>query len=160
MVTRLVMPSPRCHSLSPPRLRQLVEYHVPLDKVRSPDPPYFPQGLVMDPSILVRPASLWTPFEFSFNMPPDHMAPHMDEDLLPYKPLDSVTHVVGLLQVCRLKCINNMVARVTRLAMDGRANICITGILSLLGDVKTIPPLPILVATTLGSISLDDCCTK
>jgi hypothetical protein len=44
--------------------------------------------------------------------------------------------------------------------MDGGANICITGILSLLVDVKTIPPLPILVATTSGFILLDDCCTK
>ncbi len=170
-VTRLVMPSPWCHSPSPPHWRQLVEYHVPLDKARSPDPPYFPQGLVMDPSILVRPASLWTPFEFPFDMPPDHMAPRMDEDLLPYKPMDSMTHVIDLLQVCRLKCISNMVAQVTRLAvapdaldnpllMDGGANICIMGILSLLVNIKTIPPLPILVAVTLGSISLDDCCTK
>jgi hypothetical protein len=44
--------------------------------------------------------------------------------------------------------------------MDGGANICITGILNLLVDVETIPPLPILVATTSGSFSLDDCCTK
>jgi hypothetical protein len=103
------MPSPRRHSPSPPRWHQLVEYHVPLDKVHSPDHPYFPQGLVMDPSILVRPASPWTPFEFQFNMPPDHMAPCMDEDLLPYKPMDSVTHVVGLPWVCGLKCVNDMV---------------------------------------------------
>jgi hypothetical protein len=104
-------------------------------------------------------------------MPPDHMAPRMDEDLLPYKLMDSVAHVVSLPWVCGLKCVNGMVTRVTRLEvapdalnnpslMDGRANICITGILSLLVNVKTIPPLPILVATTLGSISLDDCCTK
>ena len=44
--------------------------------------------------------------------------------------------------------------------MDGGANICITGILSLLVGVKTIPPLPISVATTSGSFSLDDCCRK
>ena len=44
--------------------------------------------------------------------------------------------------------------------MDSGANICITGILSLFLDVETIPPLPISVATTLGSLSLDDCCTK
>jgi hypothetical protein len=99
------------------------------------------------------------------------MAPRIDEDLLPYKPMDSMTHVVSLPWVCGLKCVNDMVARVTRLAvasdalnnpslMDGGANICITGILSLLVDIKTIPPLPILVATTSGSILLDDCCTK
>jgi hypothetical protein len=79
--------------------------------------------------------------------------------------------VVGLPWVCSLKCDNNMVARVTQLAVamdaldnpsliDGGANICITGILSLLVDIESIPPLPISVATTLGSISLDDCCTK
>jgi hypothetical protein len=44
--------------------------------------------------------------------------------------------------------------------MDGGANICVTGILGLLVDVLSIPPTPILVATTLGSISIDDCCTK
>jgi hypothetical protein len=125
----------------------------------------------MDPSILVRPTSPQTLFEFPFDMPPDHTAPCMDKDLLPYKPMDSLTHVVGLPRVCGLKCINNMVAQVTRLAvatdalnnpllMDGGANICITGILTFLVDVETIPPLPILVATTLDSISLDDCCTK
>jgi hypothetical protein len=65
----------------------------------------------------------------------------------------------------------DMVARVTWLAvamdalknpslMDGGANICITGILSLLVDIESIPPLPISIATTFGFISLDDCCTK
>jgi hypothetical protein len=44
--------------------------------------------------------------------------------------------------------------------MDGGANICITGILGLLVDVVTIPPIPISVATKTGSISVDDCCTK
>jgi hypothetical protein len=46
--------------------------------------------------------------------------------------------------------------------MDGGANICITGILGLLVDIVSIPPLPILVlvATTTGSFLLDDCCRK
>jgi len=44
--------------------------------------------------------------------------------------------------------------------MDGGANICITGLLDLLVDVEPIPPLPISVATTSGTFSLDDCCTK
>jgi hypothetical protein len=70
----------------------------------------------------------------------------MDEDLLPYKLMDGMTCVVGLPRVCGLKCDNDMVAQVTRLAvaidaldnpslMDGGANICITGILSLMVDV-------------------------
>ncbi len=44
--------------------------------------------------------------------------------------------------------------------MDGGANICLTGILYLLVDIVSIPPLPILVTTTSGALSLDDCCTK
>jgi hypothetical protein len=44
--------------------------------------------------------------------------------------------------------------------MDGGTNICITGILGLLVDVVSIPPIPISVATTSGSISIDDYCTK
>jgi hypothetical protein len=44
--------------------------------------------------------------------------------------------------------------------MDGGTNICITGILGLLVDVISIPPSPILVANTSGSLLLDDCCTK
>jgi hypothetical protein len=170
-VTRLAVPLTCRRTPSPPRQRKLVEYHVPLDKAHPPDPPCFPQGLVMDPSILIRLVLPRTPFEFPFDMPTDHMAPHMDVDLLPFKPMDSVTHIKGLLRVCGLKCDNNMAAWVTRLAMamdaidnpslmDRRANICITGILSLLVNVETIPPLPILVATTSGSTSLDDCCTK
>jgi hypothetical protein len=44
--------------------------------------------------------------------------------------------------------------------MDGSTNICIMGILWLLVDMVSIPPLPIGVATTLGSFLVDDCCTK
>jgi len=44
--------------------------------------------------------------------------------------------------------------------MDGGANICLTGVLDLLVDVVSIAPLPISVATKLGDISMDDCCTK
>jgi hypothetical protein len=41
--------------------------------------------------------------------------------------------------------------------MDGGANICLTGILSLLVDVVSIPPLPISITTISGALSLDDC---
>ncbi len=44
--------------------------------------------------------------------------------------------------------------------MDGGANIFLTGVLDLLVDVVSIAPLPILVATKAGTVSLDDCCTK
>jgi hypothetical protein len=171
VVTRLVLPSLWCHSPSPPRQCQLVEYHVSLNKAHSSDPAHFLQGSVMAPSILVRPAPPQTPIKFPFDMTTALTAPHMDKDLLPFEPMDSVTHIVGLLRVCGLKCNNDMVAWVTPLtvAMDeidnpslmgGGANICITGILSLLVDIEMIPQLPILVTTTSGSISLDDCCTK
>ena len=46
------------------------------------------------------------------------------------------------------------------LMMDGREDICITGILTLLVDVVSIPPLPISVATKTNQITLDSCCTK
>ncbi len=171
LIRRLVVPQQRRPPPQDPRRHELVEYHIPLDKARPPDDTYFPQGSVMDPSILVRPASPQTPFEFPFDMRMDPTIPGMDKDLLPYKPMDSVTHVVGIPQICGLKCDNDMVARVTRLAvamdaldnpslMDGGASICITEILSLLVDVESIPPLPISVTTTSGSVSLDDCCTK
>jgi hypothetical protein len=85
--------------------------------------------------------------------------------------MGSVTQVVGLTQVYGLKWDEGSFVCVMRAAvgwdafnnpspMDGGANICITGILSLLVDVSCIPPLPILVATTLDSFLLDDCCTK
>jgi hypothetical protein len=44
--------------------------------------------------------------------------------------------------------------------LDGGANICLTGVLELLVDVESIAPLPILVATMGGSVSMDNCCTK
>jgi hypothetical protein len=71
----------------------------------------------MDPSILVRPASPWTLFKFPFDIPTDPTIPGMDEDLLPYKPMDSVPRVVGLPRVCGLKCDSDIVARVTWLAV-------------------------------------------
>jgi hypothetical protein len=42
--------------------------------------------------------------------------------------------------------------------MDGGANICITGDLSILLGIVDIPPMPITVATS-GDVSLEDCCT-
>jgi hypothetical protein len=86
-------------------------------------------------------------------------------------PMDSVTRVVGLPRVFGLKGDEGSYAKVMRAAclmdaddnpslMDGGANICITGVLGLLVDVVSIPPLPISVATKSGTFSLDDCCTK
>jgi hypothetical protein len=44
--------------------------------------------------------------------------------------------------------------------VDGGANICFTGNLSLLVNVVDIPPLPILVAVEGDGTSMADCCTK
>jgi hypothetical protein len=85
--------------------------------------------------------------------------------------MDSVTHVVGLPRVCGLSLAADVVERVSHAVtgtdrwdilslMDGGANICLTGVLDLLVEVVLIAPLPILVVTKNGNISLDDCCTK
>jgi hypothetical protein len=151
--------------------RALVEYNIPLDKARCPPPVYIPQGSIMDPSLLVRPASPTTPFEFPFDIPHDTTTTGFGDYVPHGDTMDSVTRVVGLPRVFGLKGVEQSYAKVTRTAipmdaidnpslMDGGANICITGVLSLLIDVVSIPPLPISVATKSGSISLDDCCTK
>jgi hypothetical protein len=104
--------------------------------------------------------------------PCSHIVISIVDDGLPQPSLMySVTKVVGLPQVCGLTRNNNMVVEVLGAAtnyneldiwslIDGRANICITGLLDLLVEVVLIPLLPISVATKKGGISLDDCCTK
>jgi hypothetical protein len=125
----------------------------------------------MDPGLLIRPASPTTPFEFPFNIPHDTPSTGFGDYIPHGDTMDSVTRVVGLPRVFGLKGDEQSYAKVTRAAlpmdaidnpslMDGGANICITGVLSLLVDVVSIPPLPISVATKSGSISLDDFCTK
>jgi hypothetical protein len=44
--------------------------------------------------------------------------------------------------------------------VDGGANICLTGTLSLLVDTISIPPMPISVAVEGVGASIADCCTK
>ena len=155
----------------PPRRRGLVEYAIPLEKARRTQMTYFPQGSIMDNSLMVRPASPVTPFEFPFDMDMDGPPTCNVDDIVPCATLDSVTRVVGLPRVYGLKGDEGSFVRVMRAAapddsvaapslMDGGANICITGLLDLLVDVEPIPPLPISVATTSGTFSLDDCCTK
>jgi len=171
--SRLIIPQGKPRP-PPPRRSALVEYSVPLDKARPHKSSYFPQGSIMDPAIMIRPASPVTPFEFPFDMTTDTprtLDEKSEESASHFSPLGSVTRVVGLPRVYGLKGDEGSYVKVMRAAvpmdsidnpslMDGGANICITGILSLLVDVETIPPLPISVATTSGSFSLDDCCTK
>ena len=172
VASRLIVPQDLSRpTMTPPRQPFGVTYKIPLDKARPHTAPTYPQGSVMDPSILIRPASPTTPFEFPFEIPTPHHLPALDYNPSTYVPFDSVTRVVGLPRVCGLTGDDASFARVTRTAismdasnnpslMDGGANICITGILGLLIDVVLIPPIPISVATTSGSISMDDCCTK
>jgi hypothetical protein len=153
-----------------------VSYKIPVDKAR-PAPvdkgdSFFTPGLLTDPSILVRPASPTTPFEFPFQVAEEMYCDFNASGGLPGDNLrDSVTHVVGLPQVCRLSLDTDLVVCVSRAItsseawdnpslMDGGANNCLTGVLDLLVDVITIAPLPISVATKTGDISMNDCCTK
>jgi hypothetical protein len=139
------------------------------------DDPYFSQGSLDDPAILIRPTSPPTPFEFPFNSHHNTALPLLvDEFDHPCIPSEGIQRVVGLPQVVGLHDSTGSYARVNRLEysstthdatshpsmMDGGANICVTGVLGLLVDVSSIPPLPITVATKTNHISVDDCCTK
>jgi hypothetical protein len=170
-----VAPIPHCVD-HPCPVTPLVEYHIPLDKARlvpqEASDYFIPPRSSEDPSILLRPASPTTPFEFPFNNAEESYCGFNVSDGLPQPCLmDSVTHVVGLPRVCGLSLVDDLVVQVSRamkafdewdspLLMDGSANICLTGILDLLIEVVLIAPLPISVATKTGDISLDDCGTK
>jgi hypothetical protein len=170
-----VAPIPCCVD-HPCPVTPLVEYHIPLDKaclIPQEATDYFiPPGLSADPSILLRPASPSTPFEFPFNNAEELYCDFNVSDGLPQPCLmDSATHVVGLPRECGLSLVADLVVRVSRTTtaskewdspplMDGGANICLTGVLDLLVEVVLIAPLPISVATKTGDISLDDCFTK
>jgi hypothetical protein len=170
-VSRLAVPQETCYALTPSCHWELVENHIPFHKACLPAPPYFPQGSIIDPSILIQPASPTTPFKFSVDMPPTLPTMDVGEAFHQGTAMDSVTRVVGLPQVYGLKGDEGLFVCIMRAAvgwdvfdnpslMDGGANICITGILGLLLDIVSIPPLPISVATTSGSFLLDDCCTN
>ena len=95
---------PRCQV---PRTPPLVSYNVPLDKA-SPatvdkDDSFIPPGSLADPSILLRPASPTTPFEFPCQVAEETYCDFNVSGGLPCDNLrDSVTHVVGFPRVCGL----------------------------------------------------------
>ena len=172
-VSPLVVPQSRPQPTPMARPFPLVTYHIPLDKARRElTTPSYPQGSIMDPGIMVRPSSPTTPFEFPFDMPNAKTSMYLeDETCSTYTSMGSVMRVVGLPRVYGLRGDEGSFVKVMRSSvppdcvdnpslMDGGANICITGVLDLLIDVEPIPPLPILVATTSNTFSLDDCCTK
>jgi hypothetical protein len=90
--------------------------------------------------------------------------------MLPDLPstMDSVTHVITTPCVCGLN--GDARSRVQRVStstgqrfssmIDGGANICLTGTLSLLVDTISIPPMPNSVAVEGAGASIADCCTK
>ncbi len=92
----------------------LVESHIPLDKARSvpqeASDDFIPPGSSADPSILLRPASPTTPFEFPFNNAEESYCDFNVSDGLPQPCLmDSVTHVVGLPHMCSLSLVDDLV---------------------------------------------------
>jgi hypothetical protein len=159
--------------------RPLIEYYIPMDKARllnnEAKPAFFTQGSLSDPALFICPASPTTPFKFPFLSTRATPLPTlMDKFKCPRIPMEGVQRVIGLPQVFGLHGDNGAFARVNRSAstahtldasappsmMGGGANICVAGILDLLDDVKTIPPLPILVATKTHQLLIDNCCTK
>ena len=104
--TRVMFPTTTHHQEPPVWVQPLVEYHIPLDKARAlptevEEYCLNPPGLLADPSILLRPASPMTPFEFPFHIAEEAYCDFNISDGLPQPCLmDSVTHVVGLPRVC------------------------------------------------------------
>ena len=106
----------------------------------------------------------------------DEQPPSLTSDLDTLRlPMDSVTRVIGLPRIFGLRGDKDSYARVTARVnntstgsasvsspsmMDGGANICVIGLLKLLVDVESIPPLPISIVTKTAKLSLDSCCTK
>jgi hypothetical protein len=82
--------------------------------------------------------------------------------------MDSVTRVISSPWVCGLNGDTRSTIRALRHGsgrpfssmVDGGANICLTGTLSLLVDTVSIPPMPISVAIEGAGASIADCCTK
>ncbi len=94
-------------------------YNIPLDKARpapvEKDDSFFTPGLLTDPSILIRPASPTTPFEFPFQVAEETYCDFNVSGGLPCDNLrDSVTHVGGLLRVCELSRDTDLVVQVSR----------------------------------------------
>ncbi len=109
-VSRLVVAQETCSSPTPSRCKELVEYHVPLEKACLPAPPYFPQGLIMDPSILIQPTSPTTLFKFPVDMPTMIQTMNVGGAFCHSTAMDSVRWVVGLPRVMAYKvmkdCLN------------------------------------------------------
>jgi hypothetical protein len=101
-VSHLIVPQDRQWPIMPPICCDLVTYHIPLDKARSPKDSPYPQGSLLDPSILIHPLSPTTLFEFPFDVPMPYRLLDLGYNPSTYVPFESITQVVGLPQVCGL----------------------------------------------------------
>jgi hypothetical protein len=111
-----------------------------------------PLGSAASPGILLRPALPSTLLKFLFDMTTQRYGDFNITDALPLPLLRySVLKVVGLPRVCGLAHNNDIVVKKNCTAtnydnfdihslIDGRENICITGLLDLHVKVVSIPP--------------------
>ena len=132
-------------------------------------PHSFPVGSIADDKDITRPNSPITPFEFPFDPTVDQYFDSVIATLPDFpSTMDSMTCVITNPHVCGLN--GNSRSRVWTMPtgtgqhfssmVDGDANICLTGTLSLLVDTISIPPMPISVAVEGAGASIADCCTK
>jgi hypothetical protein len=129
----------------------------------------FPVGLIADDKDITCPSSPATPFEFPF----DHTGVQDFDSVIATLPdlpstMDSVTRVITTPRVCglngdaqsRVRTMSTGTGKRFTSMVDGGANICLTGTLSLLVDTISISPMPISVAVEGAGASMADYCTK
>jgi hypothetical protein len=131
---------PQCHLVAkPPSVQQLlVEYNIPMDKANAHphEVPYFPQGSIMDPGILICPSSPTTPFEFPFDLIHHKHAPPLGDVVQKSTSMDSATRLVGLPCVFGLKGDDSSYVRVIRSAV---AMVVIDNLSLMDGGAKIMP---------------------
>ena len=118
-------------------------------------PHSFPMGSILDDKDIGRPNLPITPFEFPFDPTVDQYFDSVIATLLKLtSTMDSVTCVITNPCVCGLNGDSSSWVQTLPTGtghrfssmVDGGANICLTGTLSLLVDTISIPPMPISVA--------------
>ena len=129
----------------------------------------FPVGLIIDDTNIACLTSPITPFEFPFDPTVDQYFDSVLGTLseIPSN-MDSVTRVINNPRVCELNGDTQSKVRTLHPStdhrfssmVDGGANICLTGTLSLLVDTVSLPPMPISVAIEGAGASIADCCTQ
>jgi hypothetical protein len=168
--------SPPCaaHTTLKPGARVLTALHDGILPPAEPPPVLLP-CIANDPPGLVihhllqdqdRSNSPTTPFDFPFSLRFDAIEQSSLAELPPVPSVsDSIVQVVGYPHVLGLQQDSQSSVKIRPSdtpsgLVDGGANICATGNLSILVGVVDIPPLPITVALKDSNTSIDDCCTK